>query len=71
VISKAARFTRIGKIYRVFRLVRIIRLLKIANFRNKIVRDITEKLKIGVGIERLMFLLVSFLIFIHILACVW
>ena len=65
------RFSRIGKLYKIIRLIKMVRLLKIAKVRNKLVKDISEKLKIGVGFERLIFLMIIFLLFIHIIACIW
>lgn len=70
-INRIARVTRIGKLYKIIRMTKMVRLLKIAKVRNKLVKDLSEMLKIGVGFERLLFLLVIFLLMIHIIACLW
>ncbi len=70
-VNKFARFTRIGKLYKIIRLTKMVRLLKIAKVRNKLVKNLSEVLKIGVGFERLLFLMVIFLLMVHICACLW
>lgn len=70
-VNKFARFTRIGKLYKIIRLTKMVRLLKIAKVKNKLVKNLSEALKIGVGFERLLFLMVIFLLMVHICACVW
>lgn len=70
-INRVARFTRIGKLYKIIRMTKMVRLLKIAKVRNKLVKDVSELLRIGVGFERLLFLLIIFLLLVHIIACFW
>ena len=69
--NRIARFSRIGKLYKIIRMTKMIRLLKLAKVRNKLVKDISETLKIGVGVERLTFLTIIFLLLIHVIACLW
>jgi len=70
-INRVARFTRIGKLYKIVRMTKMVRLLKIAKVRNKLVKDMSELLRIGVGFERLLFLFTIFILLIHIIACFW
>lgn len=70
-VNRVARFTRIGKLYKIIRMTKMVRLLKIAKVRNKLVKDISELLRIGVGFERLLFLMVIFILLLHIIACFW
>jgi hypothetical protein len=52
-------------------MARMVRLLKIVKDRNKLIKYLDEILKIGVGFERLMFMMLIFLVFQHIAACLW
>lgn len=70
-LNKIARFSRMGKIYKVIRMTKLVRLLKIAKVRNKLYKNLSEVLKIGVGFERLMFLFVIFMLLVHVIACLW
>lgn len=70
-VNRIARFTRIGKFYKIIRMTKMVRLLKIAKVRNKLVKNISEVLKIGVGFERLLFLMVIFMVLIHVISCLW
>jgi hypothetical protein len=69
--NRVARFSRIGKLYKIIRMTKMIRLLKIAKVRNKLVKNLSEALKIGVGFERMFFLMIIFLLLVHIIACFW
>jgi hypothetical protein len=70
-VNRIARFSRIGKLYKIIRMTKMVRLLKIAKVRNKLVKDLSEVLRISVGFERLLFLLIIFILLIHVIACFW
>jgi Ion transport protein len=70
-VNKLARFMRIGKVYKIIRMLKMVRLIKIAKVRNQLIKNLQEILKISVGMERLVFLLMLFLLFVHIVACIW
>lgn len=70
-MNRIARFTRIGKFYKIIRMTKMVRLLKIAKIRNKLVKNLTEALKISVGFERLLFLMVIFVVLLHVIGCLW
>jgi len=65
------RIARIGKLYKIIRMTRMVRMLKIVKERNKLVRYLNELLKIGVGFERLIFMMLIFLVLQHVAACIW
>lgn len=69
--NRLARVARIGKLYKIIRMTRMVRMLKIVKERNKLVKYLNEILKIGVGFERLMFMMLIFLVLQHVAACVW
>lgn len=69
--NKLARVARIGKLYKLIRMTRMVRMLKIVKERNKVVKYLNEILKIGVGFERLLFLMLIFIVMQHIAACLW
>lgn len=70
-LNRVARFTRIGKLYKIIRMAKMIRLLKIAKVRNKLVKDLSDIFRISVGVERLIFLLIIFILLVHVIACFW
>lgn len=46
-------------------------MLKIVRVKNKLARHLHDVLKIGAGTERLLFLIIMFLVLVHVLACAW
>lgn len=68
---KLVRLARIGKMYKLIKMSRMVRMLKIVKERNKLVKYLNEVLKIGIGFERLLFLMLIFLVLCHIAACLW
>lgn len=60
--NSVARIARIGKLYKIIRMTRMVRMLKIVKERNKLVKYLNEILKIGVGFERLLFMMLIFLV---------
>lgn len=69
--NRLARVARIGKLYKIIRMTRMVRMLKIVKERNKLAKYLNEILKIGVGFERLMFMMLIFLVLQHVAACIW
>jgi hypothetical protein len=69
--NRLARIARIGKMYKLIKMTRLVRMLKIVKERNKLVKYLNEVLKIGIGFERLLFLMLIFLVLCHITACLW
>jgi hypothetical protein len=57
--------------YKLVKMTRLVRMLKIVKERSKLVKYLNEVLKIGVGFERLLFLLLIFFILCHINTCIW
>lgn len=69
--NKIARFTRLGKMYKLIRMAKIMRLLRFSKIKHKMVRHLGDILKIGAGTERFIYLLFTFLIMQHVIACLW
>jgi hypothetical protein len=70
-LGKFVGFTRITKLYKIVRLIRLFRLIKLAKERNNIGKYMTEELKVAIGKERLIFMMVIYFVFLHIIACLW
>lgn len=70
-VNNIARFSRLSKIYRIVKITKLARLLKTVKIKDKIGKFLTDSLKISMGVERLMLLLISFLILQHMAACIW
>jgi hypothetical protein len=70
-LNNIARVSRIGKIYRLIKISKLARLLKSVKVRSKMSKFMTESLKISFGLERMMLMLITFVILQHIAACIW
>lgn len=66
-LGKFVGFTRITKLYKIVRLIRLFRLIKLAKERNNIGKYMTEELKVAIGKERLIFMMVIYLVFFTLL----
>ncbi|TNV86814.1 hypothetical protein FGO68_gene1058 [Halteria grandinella] len=69
--NKIARLARIGKLYQLVRMTKVVRLLKVIQQRNKLGKHMNEVLKISLGFERYIFMLIIYLVLQHIIACLW
>jgi hypothetical protein len=61
-VNKLARFSRIGKVYKLVRMTKLARLIKIMKVKSNTLKQFVELLKIGAGFERMVFLLINFMI---------
>jgi Ion transport protein len=59
---RMARFSRIGKIQKLIKVMKLFRLVKTVKLRNKMTRHLREIIKISVGIERIVMMLITFMI---------
>lgn len=69
--NRIVRLARIGKLYKIIRMMRIVRILKIIKERNNLGKYMTELLKVGLGFERFIFMMVIYVVLQHIIACLW
>jgi hypothetical protein len=69
--SRMARFSRIGKIQKLIKVMKLFRLVKTVKVRNKMTKHLRELIKISVGLERIVLMLITFMILQHITACLW
>jgi hypothetical protein len=65
------RIARIPKLYRLIKMTRLLRMFKVFKERQKLVKYINEVLKIGVGVQRLVFHILIFFVLCHIACCFW
>lgn len=71
-MSRIVRFSRIGKIYKLIRITKMVRLVQTVKLKkNKFSIFVNKLLKIGAGFERILYLLVTFIILQHVTACIW
>ena len=49
----------------------MVRLLKLFKDRTKIAKNMRQILKMGVGFERFLFMILIYLLLQHIIACIW
>lgn len=65
------RVSKLSRLYRLVKLFKLFRILKIVKDRAKILSYLNEFLKIGLGLERLFFFVIVFMIIIHVISCIW
>jgi hypothetical protein len=70
-VNRITRFSRLGRISKIVRMIKMVRLLKIAKVHSKLMKNFQQVVQIAGGLERLVFLLLIFLILIHVIACLW
>ncbi|TNV85871.1 hypothetical protein FGO68_gene14280 [Halteria grandinella] len=69
--NKITRFTRLGKLYKLLRMTKIMRVLRISKIKNKEVRNLSEIIKISAATERFIYLIITFTVMQHVVACLW
>jgi hypothetical protein len=70
-MNSMMKFARIGRLYKLIKLTRLVKMLKLVKDRSKILKQINDIFKIGVGFERLFFFVFLFLVLSHIVSCLW
>lgn len=60
-----------SQLYKIIRITRMVRLLKLFKDRTKIAKNMRQILKMGVGFERFLFMILIYLLLQHIIACIW
>jgi len=70
-VNGLVRLAKIGRLYKLVKLTRLLRVLKIMANKGKIMKKISDLIKLGPGFERLIFFLVFSLVLMHITACLW
>ena len=69
--SNLLRFGRVTKLYKLAKIFKLIRILKLVRDKNKIMRYMTSVFRVDIAIERLIWFLITFLLLVHLLACLW
>jgi hypothetical protein len=69
--NQLARIAKLPRLYKLIRMSRLVRMLKIVKDRNKLVKYLSEVLKIGIGFERMLFFILIFFVLCHIACCFW
>ena len=70
-INGVVKIARISRIYKLAKLTRLLKVLKIIKEQNRVTDYMKEYIKIGVGLERLIYFIFIFLLLCHIVACFW
>lgn len=66
-----AKLFKVARLYRLLKLTKLMRMLKILREKNRLLKFLTELLRIGIGVERLFIAIVSVILFCHVGACLW
>lgn len=59
------------KLIKIMRMFKLLRLAKVAKGENSVVKKFTETMSIGIGFQRLLFILIVFFFFTHVVSCIW
>ena len=62
---------RVGRLYKLVKLSRLFRFIKVWKNKNKIIKQLSEFLRVGLGFERLFFFVLIFALSVHLAACFW
>jgi len=65
------RLVRIGKMYKLIRLFRLIKILKLIKSNKRMMSEVSERMRISAGTERLAFFSFFFVIFLHVSSCLF
>lgn len=52
-------------------MAKLARMLKIVRNRKKIIRNMNNMMKVSFGVERLLWFTITFVIMMHLIACLW
>jgi len=70
-LNGLVRFAKIGKVSKLMKITRLLKLFKILRDQSRIHKVLTDYMKIGLGLERLIFFSIMSAIAIHIVTCLW
>ena len=70
-VSQIGKVAKVARFYRATKLLRLIKMSKAAKAKAEMARTMQSKMKIGVAMERLMLFVITCILFIHSLACMW
>ena len=65
------RFSRVSKLYKLIKIFRLIRIVKLVKGKNRIMKYMTSLFRMHIAIERVLWFLITFLLLVHLLACLW
>ncbi|CAG9335933.1 unnamed protein product [Blepharisma stoltei] len=69
--SGLVRLSRLPRLYKLIKLTKMMRLSTVGKAKNRIAMYMSNLLKIDAGLERFLWLIITFIINIHLLACCW
>ena len=69
--SKVLRIGRLPRLYRLIKMAKLIRMIKMIKSRSQVLKYIGEILKVNAGVERFIWFLITFMLLIHVLSCLW
>jgi len=69
--NQLIRLTKISKLSKLVRMTRLARLLKIVKNQKKLVSQVSEKLSLNAGWDRLILLTTFFFFFLHLSSCIF
>lgn len=70
-VNNLVRLAKISRIAKMIKLTKLLRILKVIKQRNQLLKYVKEFIKMGYGSERLMLILLIFILIAHIITCLW
>lgn len=69
--SNASRLSRLPKLYRMIKIAKLLRVMKLMRNKNKLLKCLECFSKVSVGVERLLYFFLVFVLIVHLISCLW
>lgn len=69
--SNVVRVARLPRLYKLIKVTKMMRMLKVFKDRSQLYSYTRSVVQLSIGLERLIWMLVTFLLLIHLIACFW
>ena len=69
--NSLVRVARIPRLYRLFKITKLLRIAKVMKNSSKILKHMNVILKISIAFERIFWFVFTYIIFLHLVACLW
>lgn len=66
-----ARIVRFGRLYKIAKLTKLFKGFRVMKEKTNLMKYIKDIIKVSIGLERLVFFLIVFLVICHIGTCLW
>lgn len=65
------KISKFGRLFKIIKVTKLVRLIKIVKMNNSFFKIVALYLQVGVGFDRVFFLMFVLIILCHLIACLW